>query len=756
MTDSDNQKEQKDRPSVRPDKPLEDENDDRLDRRHFAAAVARLIEGRSDRTSVVLAIYAPWGDGKTTVLNWIRHRLDGPKSDVIVVRFNPWLIRDELALLPAFFATISEALGKRLGGRKEQIAGVLQRYGKVVSGLTIGVPGVSFDPGATIAKLGEAMDGKTIDEMREEFETILRDEGKRLLVVIDDVDRLDDDETHAVFKLVKLAADFEGITYLMAFDDERVAAALAKRYSNGKRRGATGASDTGGFEFLEKIVQAPLRLPKARKRAIDEIVLEGLQQAITDASIEMSEQDAAEFRTRFAQGLSPAINSVRSANRYVSTASFALSLLRGEANATDILTVEGLNACYPSVYAAIREHPSWFLLPYEFHLSSQDQEVKQRRLDRLETIVSTVDPEERDAVRTLLRRLFPQTESVWSNVIHADGSEEWAEQQRVCSAEYFDRYFCYGVAASEIGDEELDTILTTPSEYSTEIAQLLARKGVQAVRPLLDKLDRRLDQLSPAQLVHLARAVLLLGPIVASDDEPRFLARNLLEECAAFIARLLMSLPEGEVRAELAEQIVATAHPLTFGAECLRYMRIKRSDSDQVRAVDDETAKSLAALLGQRIADYVEGLDKPLWDDRGGFGLMYMAARGDAGDRMKAHTKKWLDTDPNNVRSLLENAAGRLYGADGHVEQNDLTTDRYDALDVIADMNDLSTAVRSLRDDAEAPSDFPVFRYLAIGRQPTDRVILDQFAWQEARAAERKSKTDSTSESADGELPDGG
>lgn len=720
--------------AVRPDAPLDKEKDDRLDRRHFAAAVARLIRERADRTSVVLAIYAPWGDGKTTVLNWVRHRLDHKDSGVVVVRFNPWLVRDELALLPVFFATITEALGKRLGGRKAQISGLLQRYGRVVSGLAVGIPGVSFDPGETIAKLGEALSGKSIEEMRQEFEAILREEGQRLLVIIDDVDRLDDDETHSLFKLVKLAADFEGITYLMAFDDEKVAAALAKRYSNRRRQGEPDRA-TGGFEFLEKIVQVPLRLPRARQRAIEAITLEGLQAAITEAAIQLNDEEVLEFRTRFAQGLSPAIHSVRTANRYVSTASFALALLRGEACPIDVLTIEGMNACYPSVYSAIREHPSWFLLPYEFHFSSQEDEIRRRRLEQLDSVLATVDPEERDAVRLLLQRLFPQTQDVWAKGSPARANDGWAAQQRICSAEYFDRYFAYGVGSSEIGDQELDALLADPGEYDAQIAELVNRKGLQSIWALLEKADRRLQRLQGTQLVALGEAVTQLGPLVATDDEPRFFARNLLEETAAFIARLLMELPEGEVRTSLAQHVTDTAEPLTFAAECVRWMRVKKSDVDSSRALDDETAQQLVGWLAIRIAHYAEGLSDSLWENPGGFSLMYWAERGAAAEQIKAHTARWLLADPKHVVSLLVSAAGRLYGASAGPEQDDLTTDKYEALGRIANMERVSSAVRTLRADAAAPIEFPVIRYMAATPKPTGDVVLDQFAWQEARAA---------------------
>lgn len=713
--------------TVRPDRPLQNEVDDRLDRAQFAAAVARLISERSDPTSVVVAIYAPWGDGKTTVLNWVRQRVDQTGSGVVVVPFNPWLIRDEVAMLPTFFATLSQALGKRLGGRKADIAAVLKRYGSVVAGLSVGIPGVSFDPGETMVKLGEAMDGQSLEEMRGDFEAILRDADQRLLVIIDDVDRLDDDETHALFKLVKLAADFERVTYLMAFDEGRVAAALAKRHSSASRK-RNEERTAGGFEFLEKIVQLPLRLPRARKRALDLIVDDAIGTALMGAGIQLNEREAREFGRRYAEGFSPAITSVRAAKRFASAASFALSLLKGETYPIDVLTIEGINVCYPSVYAAIRDHPSWFLLPYEFHLSHQEAELTQQARERLESVVESVELPLQEPVRKLVQSLFPQTQEVWASAGSGRERAEWAAQQRVCSSEYFERYFAYGVAATEVGDQELDDLLTDPAEYDAQVTALIARKGDEAIAELIEKADRRLARLEPRQLVALADAVISLGPRVATHNEPRFFARNLLQETAAFLARIALSLPEGAPRLEVATRAVTLGEPLLFASECLRWMTIKKSDADPVRAVDEGQARILTESLASRIAEYAESLDQPLWETPGGLLQMHLAGRGGQGAAMKVHVREWLGRAPECVITLLNVAAGQLYGADG-VVQDDLTSDEYEALARIADTADLEGAVAAIRGAEPAPGEFPAVRYAAASGEPTDRIVLDQFAW---------------------------
>ena len=105
---------------------------------------------------------------------------------------------------------------------------------------------VQVKPGDAAKGVGEAMSNVGLDALRRRIEGMLDETNKRLVILIDDIDRLDRDETHAIFKLVKLSASFRHTSYVLAFDDSVVSAALGERY------GAGGAP--AGRAFLEKII----------------------------------------------------------------------------------------------------------------------------------------------------------------------------------------------------------------------------------------------------------------------------------------------------------------------------------------------------------------------------------------------------------------------------------------------------------------------------------------------------------------------
>jgi len=71
-----------------PDQPIHSKREDRFNRALFAQRIADTTATRSDRSSIVIGLYGPWGCGKSSTLNLIEEALND-HSNIVVVRFNP-------------------------------------------------------------------------------------------------------------------------------------------------------------------------------------------------------------------------------------------------------------------------------------------------------------------------------------------------------------------------------------------------------------------------------------------------------------------------------------------------------------------------------------------------------------------------------------------------------------------------------------------------------------------------------------------
>lgn len=91
--------------------------------------------------------------------------------------------------------------------------------------------------------------------------------------MIDDVDRLSNEEIISVFQLVKTIADFPYAVYLLAFDCEIIINALRE------------VQKGDGAEYLEKIVQVPFELPEPESEDVHRIFKERLESIIDDSDL---------------------------------------------------------------------------------------------------------------------------------------------------------------------------------------------------------------------------------------------------------------------------------------------------------------------------------------------------------------------------------------------------------------------------------------------------------------------------------------
>lgn len=71
---------------------------------------------------------------------------------------------------------------------------------------------------------------------------------------IDDIDRLSEEEISIVFQPIKNIADFHKVIYVLCYDVDIVASALDAVHRN------------RGREYIEKIVQYPIDIPKINKK----------------------------------------------------------------------------------------------------------------------------------------------------------------------------------------------------------------------------------------------------------------------------------------------------------------------------------------------------------------------------------------------------------------------------------------------------------------------------------------------------------
>lgn len=628
------------------DEPIESKVSDRFGRAAFAQRIAETISNRRDPSSIVVGLYGPWGDGKTSVLRMMEESLSTHEK-VVTIRFNPWHFPTVEALLRGFFLNLSAALGQQ-PGLKDKAADLLASYGGMLSAISFSIPLVTVNPGEAAQKLGESLSKDDLETKKNKIDALLEEQGCRVVVLIDDIDRLDKDETNAIFKLVKLSASFKYTCYVLAFDDEVVAAALGERY------GAGGAK--AGREFLEKIIQVPLHLPPADRGALYSITMEGINHALDQACIDVNEEDTNHFHRYFIEGLERYISTPRVAKLYANALMFALPLVKDEVKIVDFMLIEGLRIFHPGLYMAIRDNPDLFLSNRSDYIYKSVEERKALIAELVETAMPTNTGEERERVlESVLKPLFP---AVQATIFEKKPQDRWALEKRICSERHFRRYFVYGVPDYDVSDAQVLDIVNTflVAGQQTQRDLLVEYSKRHAMPLLISSLSDISNMQDKSGALRIATALARNGDLLPRE-QVMFQMGSTRSRAAFLISKLMLRIPENE-RYAAVEGLIQIASPLSFTLQCMRWFT---DSSDIFKVLPDSTHHSLFSCFGNLAHE--ANKEEPIFQTMGkdAPGIYWYWEQGGYQEEIEASLRALFDREPDLLDEFLETYVGEAW-----------------------------------------------------------------------------------------------
>ena len=612
------------------DRPSTDPNDDLFGHAPFAKSLADSICRYPGSDGLVLALYGPWGSGKSTVLGYVSHYLEQqPKgSRPAVVTFNPWwfsgqenLARAFLGQLQAVLPTKSEKfkkLGDLLGDFAEGIGGLID-----LSGMTGGAAG----------KLGKLIGmvtkqkPKDVPALKSEISKILKEAGKRILVVIDDIDRLTPEETRQLFTVIKALADFPNVAYLLAFDRDVAAQAIEQQ------------SGLPGERYLEKIIQVPFELPPVDRVALRAALFRRLDQILGDTSDGLFDQSY--WTNVFFDGIDPLIQVPRDVVRFANTLSVTYPAVRGEVNPVDFIALEAIRVFLPDLYDAVRTNPERFSGHSRDDRYEGDRNAAQAFHQQW---VNEIPEPLRASTQALLERIFPKIGRMGCG---ADWLAEWRRNLRACHPDVFPIYFRLTVPPGAVRRNEMMVLLglaASPTDFGNALVHAKAERrpdGLSKARALLERLMDHVEKDIPdAHIPMVIQALVDVGDALIDPAEERgmFDFGN-VSRASRLVYHLLKRLPINR-RADVLETAIRAGSAVAVQSWFLQAL-----DEEVTKAKDPNEATLLTAGEVTRL--------KAVWLDR------VRALSSETGfvdqpelPRLLATWKRW--TDGTEVRAWCD------------------------------------------------------------------------------------------------------
>jgi hypothetical protein len=537
------------------DTPIGSIDEDRLGRRPYAEALAAEIMAAPATRGYVMGLTGPWGSGKTSILNMT---VDALGDDAVVVQFNPWMFSGTEALVSSFFEEIGKQLDKR-DSKLKGIADKLATYGHLLSPLA-SLVGAGTAVSGTADIFEKLAARSSVFEQREEVRSLLEGLERRLVVIVDDVDRLRPQEVLDIVRLVRLVGDFPNTLYLLAFDRGRVEECL-------------GEGDIErGRAYLEKIVQVTHDVPAARQPDVTAIFLAGLQE-LADR-VPTGPLDAGDWQNIFAFIVRPLLGTPRHVRRLLGSLSMTMRLVGDEVALADLIGMEALRVLRPAMFEALVDVADYLSTQSPMSGRSGYQQGRNAASSPIGPLYQ-LDPE---LATNIFRWLFPAARSYVENLHHGPEWEGvWRRQRKVASAAvlrfYLERQLPAGVvparavadAVSQLGDRQafratlepfsaaelldlIERVNTAIEELPLDTARIDIDPARQALPVLLDLIPRLPEDgglLNYGGTMTVMRATLRLLRRITDEGLRADIVRAVLDETETFTGRWTLLLVAG-------------------------------------------------------------------------------------------------------------------------------------------------------------------------------------------------------------------
>lgn len=440
------------------DRPITRRSQDKLGRAQFGQYLARCLLDHTDLNSMVVGLYGGWGSGKTSVINLVVEELNFASSNMleedrpIILNFSPWSYSGQHQLIYSFFRRLSAVLREADHLKnKNRIIQLLELYVSFFSEKPIPTPFLPKQPwhrrllGREIKNISGWESGRDLTQVKAELNDLLRQEKCRIIIIIDNINRLYDNEIKQIFQMVKSMGDYVNTSYLLAMDKQHVINAI------------NNLDGGGGEDFLEKIVQMPFDIPPIKQQEIEPILIDRLEAVI--AEVPPDAWDTEYWADIYYSSLRYFFHNCRDITRYVNTVNFGYMRLRDVVNPIDYLALTAIEVFLPNVYAGIRDNKDLFtdLLDNVYLPNEIEIELEKERCDE---IIARDNDFPRELLIELMIRLFPQLRHMYRPEVKFYHSSAIARRlKRICSPDLFDVYFRLSMQSGVMTTNEFDTIL---------------------------------------------------------------------------------------------------------------------------------------------------------------------------------------------------------------------------------------------------------------------------------------------------------
>ncbi len=541
------------------EQPIIDESGDDFNRSIVARKIAELVLSTQNKKSFAIGIVGEYGSGKTSFIHLITNHF--PKESVEIIWFNPWSCEKSEYIGRDFF----DKLAHHLYYLNPKLSSLITTYSRKLSRIN-----------TTGEKLFQQLNFLTsfkynIEGEYDQINELLKQSNKKIIVIIDDVDRLYSDEIMEVLRTIRNTASFCNMIYLVAYEHRYVLDAIRS------------VNENVADNFLYKIIQLEIPLPKREKEDLIRLLESKLQPLVDLADYQSLQENIIPYglKTKFAMSYENVFRNSRDIIRFINGLQLSYQLLKKETLFENLFILELLKYRFIKVYDLLYERQSeWLLVKTlrsrhdEYYQLKEYKEGDKQHLEIERELLKEYDAKDIELITSLLRNIFN------------DFNRHKESKKSIIYPMFFERYFRFRIAKTELSEDEF--------QKSWNAGLISLKKFIdEAIKDdLIIPLTYRLLQVEPKSkyfFEQLVKCIFYLGPkYITKKGKTSFDASALIDKLWNYDNIVANQYYDGNTNsysAFLKRQFKAGQTPYIFENEII--YRIKETNRNVSISTDD-------------------------------------------------------------------------------------------------------------------------------------------------------------------------
>jgi len=318
------------------DNAVKSPDDDILNYGHLVERLKENIKHQNFNCSFTIGIIGPWGNGKSSFMNLLTKHFND-ENNTIAVHFHPYLNHTESEISSEFFHAFQHALKPY----SSKLSSLILEYSNKL---------MNFYKDQNINNLIKKEFTSTNSSAYDTYQSInlaLKDIDKKIIVFVDDLDRLSQEEILQVLKLIRNTANFRNTIFIVAMDKGYVLSRLNSNDSILRNK------------FIDKFFQLEIYLPEIDKTILRNQFLKTLRDSsIINESLKIELEGLISSSTVL---FDDHISNLRDVKRLCNQIIFEYPFINEEIELSDFVNFIFLKLAFPQFIDYFKANPLNFL-----------------------------------------------------------------------------------------------------------------------------------------------------------------------------------------------------------------------------------------------------------------------------------------------------------------------------------------------------------------------------------------------------------